>query len=510
MPPNLHTRIHQGLKSDVGLLVVVACARVLLHIFTNGRYGFHRDELLTLDNARHLAWGYVVYPPVTPFLARAELTLFGNSLVGFRAFPAISQGIVMLLTGLSARALGGGRFAQIVAALAVSTSGHALVSGWFLSYSTFDYLWWTVVAYTVIRLMKSDNPRWWLAIGGAIGFGMLTKYTIGCLVLGVVGGAILTPARRCLKSPWLWCGVAISLVLVAPNFFWQVEHHFISLDFVRRIHTRDIGWGWTDYFLPNQLWKPASPVTVPLWLAGLWFVFARPEGRRFRILGWMYVIPLAVLFLVRGRDYYLAGAYPMLFAAGAVWAETWLRTLSAGWAATVRQAAWYSLFFTGVSTAAATLPIAPLNSAWWHIADRINGGNFGYQLGWPQLVETVARVRDTLPPQDLGSLRILTVDDGQTGAVNLYGPRYRLPSAISGMNSNWLRGYGEPPPRTVITLGFDRHFLEQNFESCVLAGNLTDRLILENKSINWNTEIYVCRNLHQAWPEFWQRLQSYG
>ena len=510
MPSNSSLRLRRWLQSEIGVLVLLACARFVLHLLTNGRYGFHRDELLTLDNARHLAWGYVVYPPLTPLLARIELALFGTSLTGFRFFPALSQGLVMLLAGLSARALGGCRLAQVVAALAVAVSGHALVSGWFLSYSTFDYLWWSLVAYSVICLLASDNPRWWLAIGTAIGLGLLTKYTMGVFVLGVVGGVLLTPARRYLKSPWLWCCVALSFALVAPNFFWQVKHHFISLDCLRHIHNRDVGWGWTDYFLPNQLWKSASPVTVPLWLAGLWFLFFRTDGKRFRMLGWMYVIPLVVLFLVRGRDYYLAGAYPMLFAAGAVWSEKWLLTLTPGAAISVRQTAWYSLFFAGVSTAAVTLPLAPLNSGWWHIADHINGGNFGYQLGWPRLVEAVAQVRDTLPPSELGSLRILTVDDGQTGAINLYGPARHLPPAISGMNSNWLRGYGDPPPETVITLGFDRQFLERNFESCALAAHLTDPQILENKSINWNTEIYLCRKLRPPWPEFWKQLKSFG
>jgi len=502
--------IRKWVGSDLGILILIACARFLLHMITNGRYGFHRDELLTLDNARHLAWGYVVYPPMTPFLARIELTLFGTSLTGFRFFPALSQALVMLLTGLSARALGGKRLAQVVAALAVAVSGHALVSGWFMSYSTFDYLWWSLVAYTVIRLLTSDDPRWWLAIGAAIALGLLTKYTMGVLVLGVVGGVLLTPVRRYLKSPWLWCGVAVCFLLVSPNLYWQWEHHFVGLDFLRNIHARDVRWGWTDYFLLNQLWKSANPVTVPVWLAGLWFVFVRPEGRRFRLLGWMYLIPLVVLFLVRGRDYYLAAAYPMLFAAGAVWGEKWLLTLLPGPAISVRQTTWYSLFFAGVSTAAVTLPVAPLNSAWFHFADRVNGGNFGHQLGWPQMVEAVARVRDALPSADLDSLRILSTDDGQTGAVNLYGPAYHLPPAISGMNSNWLRGYGEPPPRTVITLGFDDHFLKQDFESCELAADMRDPRIIENNSINWNTKIYVCRNLRKPWPEFWQQLKSYG
>ena len=172
---------------DFGILVFLALAIILLHTLTNGQYGFHRDELLTFSNARHLEWGYVVYPPMTPFLGRVELELFGTSLRGFRFFAAVSQGLVLLLTGLAARELGGKREAQLVAALATAIAGPALVAGWFLGYTSFDYLWWVVVAYFVIRLLKSDDPRWWVAIGAAIGLGMMTKYAMAFSGVGSCG-----------------------------------------------------------------------------------------------------------------------------------------------------------------------------------------------------------------------------------------------------------------------------------------------------------------------------------
>src|SRR5712671_8130943 len=91
--------------TDGGLAILFAlsAAVVVVHLLTGGRYGFHRDELATLDDARHLAWGYVAYPPITPFFARVSLTLFGTSLVGFRFFAAIAQAIAVVLTGLMAR-----------------------------------------------------------------------------------------------------------------------------------------------------------------------------------------------------------------------------------------------------------------------------------------------------------------------------------------------------------------------------------------------------------------------
>jgi hypothetical protein len=495
--------------SDVAVLLLIALASVLLRTAANGQYGFHRDELLTINNARHLGWGYVVYPPITPFLARVELDLFGASLRGFRFFAAMAQSLAMLLTGLAARELGGKREAQVVAALAVGIGGPTLVHGSFFSYTSFDFPCWILVAYFVIRLLKSEDPRWWLAIGAAIGIGMMAKYSMAFLALGVVAGLILTSARRYWKSLWLWCGAAVALFIMLPNVVWQVRHHFVSLAYLRSIHTRDIGWGWTDHFLLNQFWVCTSPVVVPLWLAGLWYLFREPEGKRYRMLGWMYLTAFLVLLAARGRDYYLAPAYPMLIAAGAVWGERWVESLKPSAAAIVRQNAWITLGIGCLVGCALTLPIAPLNSAWWHIANTSNGV-FDRQVGWPDFVEEVAKVRDALPAEQRARVGILAGDEGETGAINLYGPAFGLPRAISGMNSNWYLGYGDPAPQPIIVVGMKRDDVERNFQSCVLAGHLTNRYGIENRSVaSWN-EVFVCRGPRWAWPEFWAHFQYYG
>src|SRR5215510_2140761 len=105
-------------RADLWPLIAIAAATVVAHLLTGGRYGFHRDELATLDDARHLAWGYVAYPPVTPFFGWLALNLFGTSLAGFRFFASLADGIAVVLTGLIVRELGGGRGAQLLAACA--------------------------------------------------------------------------------------------------------------------------------------------------------------------------------------------------------------------------------------------------------------------------------------------------------------------------------------------------------------------------------------------------------
>ncbi len=235
----------------MAIAIYFAIATVVVHMLTGGRYGFHRDELATLEDARHLAWGYVAYPPVAPFFGRISLELFGTSLRGFRFFAGAAQAAAVVLTALMARELGGRRWAQVVAAAAAVP--FCLGGGALMQYVSFDYLCWVLVAYFTLRLLRSDDPRWWLAIGAAIGFGVLSKYAMPFLVAGLVTGVFLTGARRDLKSKWLWLGVAVSLLIFLPNLVWQAQHHFVSLDFLKHIHARDVRQGRARYFLPGQL-----------------------------------------------------------------------------------------------------------------------------------------------------------------------------------------------------------------------------------------------------------------
>jgi 4-amino-4-deoxy-L-arabinose transferase-like glycosyltransferase len=193
---SVNSRIFSWLKSDVGLLVLLAIVRVVLHTATNGQYGFHRDELQTLDDARHLDWGFVVYPPVVPLLARLELVLFGTSLVGFRLLAAVAVSAAMVIAGLIAKELGGGRREQVLAAIATGISPVSLSQGAVFQYVSFDYLWCVLLTYFVVRLLKAEDARWWLAIGAVIGLGMQTKYTMAFFAIGLMSGVVLTGARR--------------------------------------------------------------------------------------------------------------------------------------------------------------------------------------------------------------------------------------------------------------------------------------------------------------------------
>jgi 4-amino-4-deoxy-L-arabinose transferase-like glycosyltransferase len=497
-----------SLFTDTNILWLLGLGLFLLHMFTNHQYGFHQDELVVLDNANNLDWGFIEYPPLTPFLARIELTLFGLSLVSARTFAALAHSIVLVLTGLMARELGGRRLTQVVAALAAAIAPIALIQGSLIQYVTFDFLWSVLIAYLVIRLLKSEDPRWWLPIGAVIGLGMMTKYTMVMFVAGLIGGVLLTDARRYLRSPWLWGGVALSLLIFLPNLIWQIQHRFISLEFLSSIHERDVEIGRAEGYLIEQFLFCSNPLTIPLWIAGLVYYFRNESGKRYRLIGWMYVIPFLIYLITQGRSYYLAPAYPMLIAAGAVVWQGWIDRLLVQRARLALGATWSLIFIGAIISGALALPIAPINSPLWKITSEVHD-TFTEEIGWPEMIQMVAGIYEGLPKEDKARAGILAGENDEAAALKLYGPEYGLPKAISGSDTFWLRGYGNPPPETLIVVGLSQADANSAFERCEVAGTITNSYGVENDLRN-PPNIFVCRGLRLPWPELWSRVKRYS
>lgn len=483
-------------------LVGIALAVAVVHLLTNGRYGFHRDEFQFLSDARHLDWGFVPYPPFTPFMERVGLQLFGVSLVGLRLFSVISQGAAIVVTGLMARELGGERLAQVTSALAVATSGLPVFEGTEFQYSSFDYLWWVLIAYCVIRLL-TENPQWWIAIGGFVGMGLMTKYTILFFIAGILAGMVLSSARRYFASRWFWGGVAMALVIFAPNFFWQVRHGFISMHFLQHIHVRDVRLGRANGFVKDQFIICANLAAAPLWIGGLiWFL----RDQRYRMLGWMYLVPFALFLIGKGRGYYLAAAYPMLLAMGAVAGERWLATLRRPWARVVVGTFFAGLVAYGLFVYALIVPLAssgPLK----RFALK-NNGDLREELGWNEMVGVVAGIRDSLPPEQRDNVGVFVGNYGEQGAVEILGPAYHLPMPISRTNSAWLRGYPAVPPTTLIVLGFSKASVEKMFTNCRVVGRIDNPEGVENEERGGS--VFVCGPPRLSWPEFWKEYEAYG
>ena len=491
--------------TDTIILIAIAAAVALLHLQTNNRYGFHRDELQFLSDARRLDWGFVAFPPLTPVLEHILLSIFGISMVGLRLFAVLAQFTVIVLAGLMTRELGGVRLAQVTAALAVAFSPVSLFEGSEFQYTSFDLLWWVLIAYFTIRLLKSEDPRWFLAIGAAIGLGLETKYSIVFYIAGIVGGLVLTPARRFLKTGWFWAGVALALLIFLPNLIWLAQHDWISYHFLQHIHARDVGEGRAKGFLSGQFLICANLAAAPLWLAG---IFGYLRDRRYRMLACMYLVPVALFWIAQGRNYYVAGTYPMLLAMGAVVAERWLRTRSAWGRRTVETVYFAAFAFVSAYVCAVLLPLAsggPLKEfALKHSYD------LREEIGWNEMVHTVAQIRDSLPPDEQAHLGITTGNYGEFGAIDILGPAYGLPQPIGTTNSEWLWGYPSPQPTTLIVLGLGPKLANSIFTGCRLAGHNGNSEGVRNEESMYHPDIFVCGSPRLSWPQVWKNHQDFG
>jgi hypothetical protein len=494
-----------GRRVDFAILVAIAAAIALLHLLTNNRYGFHRDELQFLSDAHHLDWGFVAYPPFTPFIERIGLGLFGLNMVGLRLYSVLAQAVAIVVAGLMAKELGGARLAQATAALAVAFSPLSLFEGTEFQYTSFDFLWWVLIAYFTVRLLKSEDPRWWLAIGTTIGLGLLTKYAIAFYVAGILAGLLLTPARRYFASRWFWLGVALAFLLFLPNLVWLMRHDFISYRFLQHIHARDVGEGRAEGFWKGQFLICTNLATAPLWIAGL---VGFLKERRYRMLALMYLVPLALFAIGKGRHYYMAGAYPMLLAMGAAMSVRWLGSLPR-WGRRTAETVYFAAFaLVSVYICAIVLPIAPSGPLKQFALAR--NGDLREEFGWDELVRTVAQIRDSLPPGQQALLGITTGNYGEYGAIEILGRAYSLPEPIGTTNSEWLRGYPTTAPATLIVLGLTAEQANDLFTGCRLAGHNGNSEGVHNEESEDHPEIFLCGPPRQPWAELWKKHLWFG
>jgi 4-amino-4-deoxy-L-arabinose transferase-like glycosyltransferase len=492
-----------SLRSDAIFLSAFASVILVVHFALGNGYGFHRDELQFLDDARHLAWGFAAYPPLTAFCGRIAIALFGISPQVLRLPAAIVNTLSLILAGLIARELGGKRVAQIVTLCAVLPL--ALVFSSVLQYNTFDLLAWTLIVLSTTHLLRSGDERSWIGVGLGIGIGVLSKYSIAMPVASLIAALIVMPSQRHhLRSRWFWFGALTAAIIAAPNLIWLARHHFITIHMEQFIHARDVRHGRAKGYYSDQF--KFTLFGFPLALAGLISLLRSP---RFRLLSAFYIGPFILFAIAKGRGYYLMPAYTVLYAAGAVALERFLTARPESIRIAVRAIVITALLVDAGLYSYAYLPMGhPGSTAWnWQIK---NNGDIRDEYGWPEFVAQVAAVRDTLPAADRTHLAIMAHNYGEAGALALYGPQYNLPTPISATNSFHDRGFGPYEPDTVIVTGTNLEDQLRSFESCTIAARVQMPYNIQNEESADHPEILICRHLRFPWPAAWARSQEFG
>lgn len=502
--------------SALTILFAIAGVKLVLHLVINlfGGYGIFRDELYYLACADHLAFGYVDQPPLSIWWLAGVRALLGDSLFAIRLVPALAGAALVVVTGLIARQLGGGRFAVIVAALSTLVAGQILAASSIWSMNVFDLLLVALATLLITCLINTGNPRYWIAIGAVLGLGLLNKVGVLWVGLGLLVGLVATPERRWLRTPWPWAAGMLSGLIFLPYVAWNATHDWPHLEFIDSAVSGKYSGLTAWSFLSGQV-LTQNPVTLPIWLFGLgWLLFAA-AGRRYRILGLIWITACVVL-MANGHSKagYLGNLFAPLFAAGGVAWESLLPDR-----APVRAAA-ILVLVSGLLLAPFAIPVLPVET-YVDYAAALGAGpstDEGHDLGelpqfyadmfgWQAKAEAVAAVYHALPAEDRAHAVIFSDNYGRVGAMDYWAERLDLPKAIGSHNNYWLWGPGDPSTRVWLVLGGDiDDLLEHRFASVVVAGRADCRWCIPYER---DLPIHVCRKPLLSNEELWPLIKHY-
>jgi len=504
----------EALTSDTAWLVYIALASFVAHMIVAGNYGYFRDELYYIDAGRHFQTGYVDFPPFIAWLAGA-LRIFGDNLVVLHFFSALANAALIFVTGLMARELGGGRLAQIMAALASAAAVVFIGTGSLYTMDVFDELWWALAAYVFIRLVRRDEPRLWLVFGLIAGIGLFTKLSMLFFGFALVVVLLLTPQRAMFRTRWPWLGGAIALAFLLPYIGWQIANGWPTPEFWRNYGGIENG-SPLDFLISQVL--TMNPGTLPLTIAGLVYYFRAPDGKPYRALGWAFVILYVLFTITRAKSYFLSPAYPMLYAGGAVLLARVFQRTGWRWARIAYPAALALsalFFFPGVTP---TLAPEPYSRVYGFIggssgakqqasATQLQPQILADRYGWAEMTAAVADVYKKLPEDERAQACIYTLNYGEAGALNFFGPKDGLPQAISGHNTYWLWGPGTCSGQVVITIGFSQEDLTPAFGEVTPATKITCAYCMPEES---DLTVYVCRQPKEPLADLWRRAKHFN
>lgn len=503
-------------KSAVVVLWTCAVVALLIHLLTNSRYGYFRDELYFIACARHLDWGYVDMAPLSAFLLRLELASFGESLFAIRLFPALAGAGTVALTGAIAQQLGGRGWAVALGCIGSLGALVFLALGNFYSLNAFEPLFWMGCAYLLLRIINGGSDRFWLGFGLLAGLGLENKHSMAFFGAGLVLALLLTPERRQFARPGIWLGGLVALAIALPNLFWQISHGWPTYELLSNVARsgKNVVLSPPEFLLQQIL--ITNPATLPLWLGGLIWLLGAREGRRYRVLGFAYLITLAEFIIMHGKHYYLAPIYPMLFAAGGVAIErlfaTRLRFVRPLFAAAILGVAAF--------LAPTVIPILPPEKLLAYMRaihfelPRTEASHtallpqlFADQFGWEEMTRSVARAFHRLSPNEQRRAAIFCQNYGEAGAIDFFGRKYGLPSALSGHQNYFLWGPRGQTGNLMLVIDDPGGDEPEQFRSVEDLGPVNS----SRWAMPWEgrNHIYLCRDLKTDLREVWPQLKNW-
>jgi 4-amino-4-deoxy-L-arabinose transferase-like glycosyltransferase len=500
-----------------GLVTTIVLVTVATHLVVNATspYGFHRDEFLYVAMGEHLDLFRMDFPPAIALLANASRAVLGDSVMALRALPALAHGLLVLLAAWFAAEAAGGRFAQALAAVTIAVSPLFLRAGTLFQPVIFDQVAWTLALAALARTANGRSGRWWLALGAALGIGLLVKFSIAFCAVGVAIAVLVARRDAVMGTPWPWLAAVLAVVIGSPSLVGQVALDWPVLGQLRDLRSVQLEHVSRGAFLTDQFRMLGPALFIAL--AGLWSALGDSRTRALRPVAIATLAAFLLLLAARGKAYYAGPIYPALIGIGATTVDRWAGDFArTGTAFAMRAAALVLVLLFGAVALPLGLPfLAP--DAMARYAARVapaaarttNTGtvlelpqDYADMLGWPEMVATVDSVWRALPADERARATIVGDNYGRAGAIDLLGAP-DLPAAISPAGSYWFWGPGPQRGDPTIVVGGDMSDLSRFFADVRRVAIVRNpRGVPEERIV----PIFIGRAPRRALAEVWPEL----
>ncbi len=414
---------------------------VLQYALVSPAYDLQRDEYLHLDLANHLAWGYISVPPLTSWIAYI-IKLLGNGIFWVKFFPALFGALTILIVWKIIEELKGGLFALVLGSLAILLSVILRINILFQP-NSFDIFFWTLVYFTFIKYINTTNSKWLYITAVALGFGILSKYNIVFLLVGLLPAILLAEHRKIFLKKELYISIAIAFVIVLPNFIWQYKNDFPTFNQLQELARTQLVNVDRFGFVKEQFLFFSSSIIVLL-AAFVALLFYRPF-KKFRLFFYSYCITLAIYIFLKAKAYYAIGLYPLLIAFGSVYLE---RLLTGGWKRYVKPVLIVLVIASSIPFILIAFPIVSprkisenskryekLGLLRWEDGKEHNlPQDFADMIGWSDLAKKVDAAYENL--EDKTHTLVFCDNYGQAGAINYYS-KFKNINAVT-LNADYI------------------------------------------------------------------------
>lgn len=507
--------IKKKIKYERLILIFFLIIKLVISFFPV-EYGIFRDEYYYLAMSENLDFGYLDVPPLAPFLLAIVRLFLNVSYFSLHLLPVITGCLIIYISYQIVKKFNGGLFAITLTLICITLAPQFIAINSTFSYDSFDVLFWILVLYSIVLLIKNEDKKYWIYFGVFAGLGLLSKITILYLGFAIFLALLLTKNRTHLLKKQFWIGGLIAFIMIMPYIIWQISKDMIVIDYYKNYSSGKTSGINAFDFLMNHI-ITLNPLTLPVWTLGIWYFLFNKEGKKYNIIGITFIIVSILCLITKTKYYLLSPVFPVLFAGGAIFIESIILNYKKIYINLLAGFYIINILIAGIFILPLARPIISIEnfikySNLLNLSKQVKFENhqlnelpqfFADRFGWEEMAIKIINAYNSLTEEEKSKCVIIVSNYGEAGAIEYYGKKYKLPKPVSGHLQYYIwstRGYKGD---VGIILGDHYKFL---YENVTLVDKTDNKYSMPYEN---NNNIYICRNLTMTLEEAIKKIKHF-